>query len=352
MNEFYTKYELFEKQQQQLNNKNSNLFNSSSYVNTFEDDTIQKETNKNPIISSLIERGLKLKQEMIKSSNTNLPFTNLNDISFYESPTKQQPIICSSTHKEHFEVSSPIKTNFMSFLNPKFNFNPDDENVDDLNDISRLSDPLHDPQLLSALIYDHPNDSTIKSLGFMPAIEPSLDQDQELKDLLEPPDLLDRYLNKKTNLNNKIPKPIKLNQNFSRSSVSSSDDDELDNSKNPVRVSFELQSSDGEGSVCNEKCIETLSPERISLLNLIQIAKLKIDKLGFFTNMPVTKLVDRINKIEQQQQAHLQSYQNSTKSTSSKSKPPIAIKKLDFGQLFLSNINFPLWQTHAMISRS
>jgi hypothetical protein len=141
-----------------------------------------------------------------------------------------------------------------------------------------------------------------------------------------------------------------------------SDDDDNENPsmnnsslmKNPNRVSFEIQSSDGEtsglnnsGSNLNERCIDTLSPQRISLLNLVQIAKLKINKMSFFTISNLQSLIERIgsgaaaNSTKTTTTA-TNSITNQKKSINSKTKPPLAAKKLNVAGQFFIEYQFPV----------
>ncbi len=209
-----------------------------------------------------------------------------------------------------------------------------------LNDVSRLSDPLHDPNMLSVLMYNnethHLTNVTQLNVG-------EDDDDEELRDLLNPPsNKLLTHNELPVKLKNSNSSPLKSkslscfhnNNNRSFSAAASSDEDE--NKKSLNRVSFEIQSSDGESNtslnvLLNSSCLDSLSPHRISLLNLVQIAKLKINKMCFFSSLSINSLLDKLNNST-----------TSTKATNSKSKPPIAIKKLDFAQLFFIEYQFPV----------
>ena len=105
----------------------------------------------------------------------------------------------------------------------------------------------------------------------------------------------------------------------SNGSVGSADEElsenDLNNSQTRItlnrrsfgRVSFELQSSDGESynnsnssNNPSERCVDTLSAQRLSLLNLIQLAKLKLEKLSLFSPYHASHIIEKINRIEQQ----------------------------------------------------
>ncbi|CAF0712537.1 unnamed protein product [Brachionus calyciflorus] len=306
INDFNTKYEQFEKKQLELAKKlpsqektlvpvqsNTNSFNSNSYVNTLNEDMI--ENSKNPIIQNLIDRGLKLKQQMSKST-------------LY-------------TDKNNFDSATLYSLNKNDFL--------DDLIEDNLNDVSRLSDPLNDPDILSALIFTN-NSPSLKNNSIV--------EDEDLKNLLDPPDLFNRLIEKKYDLPIETGKNVSLiHRSNSRCSISSNDDDESNFRNNP-RVSFEIQSSDAEGSICNDRCIDILSPQRISLLNLIQISRISIEKLHFFQSCSIQSLLERLNKVRDPSPSH----QLGTKSTTFKSKPPLAVKKFDLNQLFYIEYQFPV----------
>ena len=104
-----------------------------------------------------------------------------------------------------------------------------------------------------------------------------------------------------------------------------------------LRVSFDLQSSDGESSAMSEsgeRCVDSLSPHRLSLLNLVQVAKLRIDKIEFFSNSSITGILERLTQSTSDVVG-----QRST----SKSKPPKAIKpNTDLTQMFFIEYQFPV----------
>ncbi|RNA39037.1 C2 domain-containing 3, partial [Brachionus plicatilis] len=304
INDFNTKYDQFEKKQLDLaknteENKskdilkklpNSLLFNSNCYVNTLNEDMMEK--SKNPIIQNLIERGLKLKREMSQSA-----------ISIEPKGLDLKP------------VQSDAAT-FYSIISNKTDLF--DDYLEEDNDVSRLSDPLNDHQILSNILYSQ--ESPSKSL---------LTEDQELKNLLEPPDLFTRLI--------KNGEP-KIDHTVSRCSIFSHDQTDDENCRHNPSVSFEVQSSDGEGSICNDRYIDILSPQRISLLNLIQISKISIDKLIFFNSSMIQNVFDQLNRTREPSPSH----QLATKSSNSKSKPPLAGKKFDMASMFFIEYQFPV----------
>jgi C2 domain-containing protein 3 len=114
------------------------------------------------------------------------------------------------------------------------------------------------------------------------------------------------------------------------------------------RVSFEIQSSDGESgfsnatNTINEKCMDILSPQRLSLLNLVQVAKLKIEKINLFSTHNASTIMSKVNKIEQKNQ------RDESKSTNKSAKPPIpgsptnGRKNEIIGQSFFIEYQFPV----------
>ena len=306
INDFNLKYEQFEKQKLELFQKpnenklndfvkkmpNSLLFNSNSYVNILNEEMIEKPNN--AIIQNLIERGLKLKKEMSQSA-----------ISIEPKSLELSPV-------------QPDATTLYSIISNKTDIF--DDFLED-NDVSRLSDPLNDHQILSTILYGQ--ESMEKNFSNI-SIE-----DQELKKLLEPPDLLTRFIR------NVEPQH---NCSMSSSSISLINQSNEENSRLNPRLSFEVQSSDGEGSVCSDRYIDILSPQRISLLNLIQISRINIDKIKFFNSTMMQNLFEKINKTRDSSPSH----QLATKTSNSKSKPPLACKKFDLGSLFYIEYQFPV----------
>ena len=314
--EFDTKLKQFEKQQEEENlhlikQKTNSRPNNNDKVSNYpgKSESILKCT----IISNLIERGLKLKNEMSKSTS-NLALNEhyyTDDFTFLNEATND--------------------TSFGNISSANF------------NDISRLSDPLHDPSMLSALIYQRMANEDNETSKY----DTSVCEDAELRELLAPSNLSllsshhDQPI-KLTSNNQNLPKqsktlcskslsPFSRNRSISRSSLSSNfSDDDNDTTQstrfnNSNRVSFEIQSSDGEHSTLNPNeqlhCMDILSPQRISLLNLVQISKLSINKLCFFATWSLNSLL-----LDRKQQTPI-SKSITTTSTNSKSKPPLASKQ-------------------------
>ena len=130
----------------------------------------------NPIISSLIERGEALRNEMLKSAN---------------SPARPAELLKPTN--PHSTSSSSLKIPFEhSYILPSsmatggFEYDSFNEYIDADNDFSRLSDPIHDPDILSALIYNQYPEATGDSLQQTTSFRLD-DEDRELKELLQPP---------------------------------------------------------------------------------------------------------------------------------------------------------------------
>ena len=110
------------------------------------------------------------------------------------------------------------------------------------------------------------------------------------------------------------------------------------------RVSFEIQSSDNEtcSSLASDStdyisCVDSLCPQRLSLLNLVQLAKLKIDKLSFISSgNNLTKIIESINNLEQQNGKSIEQPR-----TTKLSKPPRAVKTANT-DLFFIEYQFPI----------
>jgi len=136
----------------------------------------------NPIISSLIERGEALRNEMLKSANSPArPAELLKPTNPYSTS--------SSSLKIPFEHSYILPS---SMATGGFEYDSFNEYIDADNDFSRLTDPLHDPDVLSALIYNQYPDAAGDSLQQTTSFRLD-DEDRELKELLQPPsDILNR----------------------------------------------------------------------------------------------------------------------------------------------------------------
>jgi len=178
INEFNSKYEQFEHEQlQKYANHDSNLkkdqkFYSESYETHpgYDESILKNETLKNPLISNLIERGNKLKNEMLKSSSKN----------------RKKPL--QGIHSSNFNY-----LNTLVDLEDNYDFIDSDTNEfistdEGIHDFSGL---LTDPDLLSALLYTQTNEKT--------SVNDTLNNyDQELEDLLKPNTFNSRT--KKTNV--------------------------------------------------------------------------------------------------------------------------------------------------------
>ena len=382
INDFYTKYQQFEQKQQlqfqqvdqSYNIKQLNSFKSDSYItNRTNNSNENLDLMKNhPIIDNLIERANKLKNEMsISTQNNN---NNNNDPNISICYNNDESFISMLNYKNNYDpdldmvskqnsyIDAPSTTATSNFLfNNNLKNNMSFLHETNLNDISRLSDPLHDPELLSALLYSNVNNI---SNNFH---DQSLNEnnDIELNELLNPKHL-------KVDFNSIYEEPIKLDKNndkinfsksvssssvnnnnnrnrsVSRSSISSNDEYDLKKSSSSTRVSFEIQSSDGESSSSNLnnelKCIDVLSQDRLALLDLVQIAKLKIEKMCLFNLTNVSNLMERINNLEQyfNKSSTFNKSRSTTNLDPSLSKPPKAIKKQDTGQLFFIEYQFPV----------
>lgn len=176
--QFNTKYNVFEnqqfnkldsKQQMELTKQDNTNFDSTSYKS--------KDETPNPIISNLIERGEALKNEMIKSSS---------------SITKPPTNFTSNIPQSLSSLKIPFEHSFIlpqQSDTPVIGYDTFNEFIDhDPNDYSRLTDPMHDPDVLSALLYNQcGNDSTSYFQQTTSFKVQSSDEDKELKELLEPP---------------------------------------------------------------------------------------------------------------------------------------------------------------------
>lgn len=270
INEFNVKFQEFEKKHQDMVSVS------------------HKSPVKTAIINNLIEKGLRLKSEMSKSAS------NLNTL-------------------------TDSLSNSLSFVAEK--------NGGSNPDMSRLSDPLYDPSMLSALIYD----PDLKLSNSRNKLDETFD-DPELRELLAPSNLYTKY---------DQDEPVKLlKDNDSRLHTRpftpwSDDDSDFKDTQtlNRNRVSFEIQSSDGEMSSSGlySNYLDVLSSQRISLLNLVQIAKLRLNKLTFFTLHNIGSIIDR-----------LQLKSSLTTSTNSRSRPPVAVRKPDMSSLFFVEYQFPV----------
>ena len=144
--------------------------------------------------------------------------------------------------------------------------------------------------------------------------------EEPVKLVSEQSDIFKKQL-KKCNSNSSLCRSS-FSSNCSSAGEEEDDNNTFNKRNNQLRVSFEIQSSDNEplnDSAHSQNCIDILSPQRISLLNLVQIAKLKINKLHFFT-------ISNLNSLLEQ---HLSST-SAQKQINSRTKPPLATKKTEF----------------------
>jgi hypothetical protein len=166
INEFNSKYEQFEHEQlQKYANNDSNLkkdqkFYSESYETHpgYDESILKNENLKNPLISNLIERGNKLKNEMLKSSskNRNKPLQGLHSSNF-----------------NYLNTLVNLEDNY-DFIDSDTNeFISTDEGIHDFSGL------LTDPDLFSALLCTQTNEKTSVN-------ETMKNYDQELEDLLKP----------------------------------------------------------------------------------------------------------------------------------------------------------------------
>lgn len=188
------------------------------------------------------------------------------------------------------------------------------------HNVSYLSDASSTDLTLEPIIYD----------GYLFAPTPTrhrhrseVDEDVELRELLEPRDLFRREL---------------------------SSGDELGRTSN-VRVSFEMQSSDAESNCSSssaivDSCYDVLSAQRLALLQLVQVAKLNLDKLTLFPKTNVSLLVEQSNRPELQLASCASGGGSKSAVSASAAKPPIASSRSfnssDPNQLFFVEYQFPV----------
>ena len=198
--QFNTKYNVFENQQFNKLDKQQSNFEATKLDNSNFDSTSyrSKKDTSNPIITSLIERGEALKNEMIKSSSS------------IARPPPVTSALSSNIHQP--QSMSSLKIPFEhSFILPQQNDNPIgyetfNEFIDhDPNDFSRLTDPMHDPEILSAILYNQYGNESAGCLQQTTSFKvQSSDEDKELKELLEPStDILSKLKKKKNDLSSR-----------------------------------------------------------------------------------------------------------------------------------------------------
>jgi hypothetical protein len=330
IDEFDKKLHMFENRQLKENNFNSDIYKnwqSESTSNNFTD----------PIINTLIEQANRLKNDMMLSSATVTGFVQSTHGAFdidYENYESE----CVNL----FPFLRSNKTSHADYLNENTMLE-----IENANDISRLTDPIHDPELLNALLYDNHKEPTHRISGntFDVMQDSDYQDDAELNQLLNPTN--DLILSSK--ITGSAPKPVEAEirlekprslrqRSLSRSSNSSngSDNEDFgDKRSNLNRVSFELQSSDGESVTGNDLCMDVLSAQRLSLLNLVQIAKFRLDKMCFYN---LNHILERVNELNATKLNQLRDGNCAQKST----KPPKALKKLDLSESFFVEYQFPV----------
>jgi len=308
INEFYTKYNEFERNQlkktvqtESLNDNNkNNKFNSIAYKT---DEFITNNENSNPIIANLIQKAEKLKNEMIKSTTSNC---NLEQLSMM--------------------LNDKLDSSFNEYI---------DEH-DDYLDFNENATFEH------SYLYDNKFDY-LKQTRDEDIELNNYEEDNELKELLHPSSLFTRLIE-----TNKQPLQSNSKMLYSRetpqrpysatNSCYSSEDEEhaktITQTNNNRNVSFDIQSSsDGESSIASSSNdtdhTDILSPQRLLLLNLVQITRLKIDNIDFYSSFSnnILKSIEN-NEIE-------------IKKKLQNSKPPRAVKS-DLNQSFFIEYQFPV----------
>lgn len=243
-------------------NINNPKFDSNSYT--------AMTNSSSAMISSLIERGLRLKNEMLKTAAA----TNIR----------------------------PVNNNInVSYMSDEF----------DSNNLS--SEPI---------IYDGYLFAASRRLGRLEDYSMNESQDAKLRELLQPSTddlLLSRRLHNEA---------VKLSSDDPYQKVS------MNGGGNSNRVSFEMQSSDAESS-CDSinggdlsSSFDVLSSQRLALLHLVQVARLRLDKMVLFPKTSVSFLIEQSSRPEQQQQQWKSGQQG---------KPPIALKQSSLSSLSTAN---------------
>lgn len=220
---------------------------------------------------------------------------------------------------------------------------------------------MHDPEILSALIYNQ-HATGINDTSTFADIQQTTsfkldDEDKELKALLQPTDELLMKVGTTDTVEKKHQNKAQVQLDHIKKYLKSiSSDENFDNQKETNsfnRVSFEIQSSDNETSAssigsdttdANMPCVDSLCPQRLALLNLVQLAKLKVEKVTFISNAnSLTKIIEKTNSMDQQNSD--QKHRNRA-TTSQKSKPPRSVKtKTPNSDLFFIEYQFPIVAT-------
>lgn len=153
------------------------------------------------------------------------------------------------------------------------------------------------------------------------------DDEAELRELLEPRELFHT-------------RTARLRR---RADLASDDDSAAVKSSPPcTRVSFEMQSSDAESTSSfggDSSCYDVLSAARLGLLNLVQVAKLHLDKMVLYPKTNISMLVEQTNRPELQ-------LPSSPLKIPATGKPPIpasySSSNQDPNQLFFIEYQFPV----------
>jgi hypothetical protein len=91
----------------------------------------------------------------------------------------------------------------------------------------------------------------------------------------------------------------------------------------------------------NENCFDILSPQRLSLLNLVQVARLHLDKMLFYPKTSISLLIEQSNRPELQQ-PHSALSSKTSKPPIGKSNKSTAANVADPNQLFFIEYQFPV----------
>jgi len=251
----------------------------------------------NPIITSLIQRAEKLKTDLNKS------------------------IYTDEYKNENFSL-------YNDFKGDSFN-----EYIDDNYDLDYTNEKLNNEP---SYIFENNFDFHDK-----PEVEIEESEDKELNELLNPTSLFLKMLGKNNQFKEEpvtaFYKREQPQRPYSANSNNSSDDEnEKVNNNQNRNVSFDIQSSsDGESSIASvendQNCVDSLGPQRLALLNLVQIAKLRIDNIDFYSSFSTQIFKSIETELQNQRSDH----------NRFNSKPPKAVKS-DLNQLFFIEYQFPV----------
>ena len=317
-----------------LTPSSSSAVAAGSKLNTQNNNNNNRATaNQSSLIDTLIERATDLKHQMMTHASDSTPSQAAG--------IRQLPAGGGANEWTSFVDDSPqlLLPQAVRFSNSNFNYN--------LNDVSRLSDPLFDADMLSALLYTNTAPATAITAdndqhhNHHSLLNEQSDEDNELNRLLNPSHLHLQPLaieghpapmitaaaayrsSRRRTSTTKAPQQQQQQQHQYYSTSNECSDAEADKAEQrsaqlrPQRnVSFEMNSSEDDersrsrhasparSSVSSSSAVDALSSERRALLDLVQTAKIRIEKMLLLH--PQAK---------QQQQQH-------PTSVSSKSKPP------------------------------